>query len=107
MCLSEEKGLCNKENVRYSIKCKTYWDDEDKKKGPIDKRTYIMDGETNRTARIRYNEHRVALEKRDKSNLWDHCVMHHQGEEGKFEYKADRGFHRDSLLKQIDEVRKY
>ena len=35
---SEESGMCNKENVGYSIQCQTCWEDEDKKDGPFKER---------------------------------------------------------------------
>ena len=47
---------------------------------------------------MRCGEHRAALERREKRNLWDHCVLEHGGEEADFKYKVERGFHRDSLL---------
>ena len=61
VCLSEEKGMCNMENVGYSILCSMCWNNEDKLNGPINERKFIMHGETIRTARIRCNEHRAAL----------------------------------------------
>ena len=63
-----------------------------------------MHGETNRTARVRCLEHKSALMRRDNSNLWEHCVAKHGGQQAEFGYKVTRGFHRDSLLRQIDEA---
>ena len=92
--LSEEKGKCNKENAGYSIQCQTCWEDENRKDGSIRDRKFIMHGETARTARVRCSEHQAALERKDKSNLWDHCVLEHGGEEAEFRYKVERCFHR-------------
>ena len=63
-----------------------------------------MHGETNRSARVRCLEHRAALMRGDNSNLWEHCVSKHQGQLAEFGYKVTRNFHRDSLLRQIDEA---
>ena len=63
-----------------------------------------MHGETNRTARVRCNEHRAALQRKDNSNLWEHCVNEHGGQPAEFSYKVVRRFHRDSLLRQIEEA---
>ena len=63
-----------------------------------------MHGETNRTARVRCLEHKSALLRRDNSNLWEHCVKEHDGQPAEFAYKVTRTFHRDSLLRQIDEA---
>ena len=71
---------------------------------PIQDRKFIMHGETNRTARVRCLEHKSALLRRDNSNLWEHCVKEHDGQMASFAYKVTRTFHRDSLLRQIDEA---
>ena len=63
-----------------------------------------MHGETNRRAKIRCSEHQAALEKRENSNLWTHCVKEHGGQQVEFSYKVERRFHRDSLLRQIEEA---
>ena len=65
-----------------------------------------MHGESSRTARVRCLEHRDALERRTGSNLWEHCVLEHGGEEAEFDYKVERKFHRDSLLRQIEEAKR-
>ena len=63
-----------------------------------------MHGETSRTARLRCKEHKADLEIQSKSNLWDHCVLEHGSSLAEFEYRVERTFHRDSLLRQIDEA---
>ena len=63
-----------------------------------------MHGETARTARICCKEHNTALGRRANSNLWEHCLLAHGGHEAEFGYKVSRTFHRDSLLRQIDEA---
>ena len=65
---------------------------------------FIMHGETSQTGRIRCKEHRQALLKKKNSNVWEHCLEHHKGEMAQFEYKVNRNFHRDSLLRQIEEA---
>lgn len=104
ICLTEEKGLCNKENSGYSIQCLTCWNDPSREDKPLKERRFIMHGETNRTARVRCMEHRSALSRKNNSNLWEHCVMEHQGQAAEFGYKVTRNFHRDSLMRQIDEA---
>ena len=104
VCQTEEKGLCCRENAGYSIQCLTCWNDPEKVDRPIQDRKYIMHGETNRTARVRCLEHKSAYMRRDNSNLWEHCVTEHGGQPAEFAYKVTRSFHRDSLLRQIDEA---
>ena len=104
ICQTEEKGKCNKENSGYSIKCKTCWEDPGKKDEPINKRRYVMHGETSRSARVRCKEHKAALGRKKNSNLWDHCVLEHGSVEAEFEYRVERCFHRDSLMRQIEEA---
>ena len=77
VCLTEEKGSCCKENLGYSIQCQTCWTDQNKLDDGIKERKYIMHGETNRTAKVRCSEHRSALQRKDNSNLWEHCVKEH------------------------------
>ena len=104
VCTTEEKGLCCHENAGYSIQCLTCWNDPNKVDKSVKERKYVMHGETNRTARVRCLEHKSALLRRDNSNLWEHCVAQHSGQQAEFGYKVTRGFHRDSLLRQIDEA---
>ena len=63
-----------------------------------------MHGESSRTARVRCTEHKDALARRTNSNLWDHCIVEHGGEEAEFEYRVERSFHRDSMMRQIEEA---
>ena len=103
ICLTTgDKGNCNKENVGYTIKCKTCL--EEKPDQSVKEKRQIMHGETGRTARIRCAEHHEALKRKKNSNLWEHCVTEHGGLQAEFEYKVDRSFHRDSLLRQIEEA---
>ena len=44
------------------------------------------------------------MERKKNPNLWKHCQEHHNGEIANFKYKMHRSFHRDSLLRQIEEV---
>ena len=104
VCLTEEKGLCCSENSGYSIQCLTCWNDPNKIEKSAKERKFVMHGETNRTARVRCLEHKSALTRRDNSNLWEHCVAEHHGQLAEFGYKVTRNFHRDSLLRQIDEA---
>ena len=104
VCQTEEKGQCCRENSGYSIQCETCWEDPERADLPIQDRKFIMHGETNRTARVRCLEHKSALLRRDNSNLWEHCVKEHDGQMASFAYKVTRTFHRDSLLRQIDEA---
>ena len=53
---------------------------------------------------MRCSEHRAALKTREKSNLWNHCVLEHNGEQATFKYKVERKFHKDSMLRQIKET---
>ena len=66
----------------------------------------LMHGETSRTAKIRCKEHRDALLRKKNSNLWEHCEEEHNGEIADFKYKVVRSFHRDSLLRQIEEAKR-
>ena len=88
VCLTEEKGLCCRENAGYSIQCLTCWNDPDKVDRPTKERKNIMHGETNRTARVRCLEHKSALTRRDNSNLWEHCLTEHSGQQAEFAYKG-------------------
>ena len=36
--------------------------------------------------------------------MWEHCVKEHGGQPAEFSYKVGRRFHRDSLLRQIEEA---
>ena len=65
-----------------------------------------MHGETSRTAKVRCKEHKDALMRKKNSNLWEHCQTEHQGEFAEFKYKVQRSFHRDSLLRQIEEAKR-
>ena len=65
-----------------------------------------MHGESSRTAKVRCKEHNDALMRRRNSNLWDHCVLEHQGQIAEFDYKVHRSFNRDSLLRQIEEAKR-
>ena len=80
ICLTEAKGKCNRENSGYSIQCQISIDDQNRKYEPLNKRRYIMHGETARTSRVRCKEHKAALEKKESSNLWDHCNLEHSCE---------------------------
>ena len=51
-------------------------------------------------------EHRDALERKNNSNLWEHCILEHGGEVADFSYRVERKFHRDSLLRQIEEAKR-
>ena len=104
ICQTEDKGKCYKENSGYSIKCKTCWEDPSKRNEPMEKKMYVMHGETSRSARVRCKEHKGALERKKNSNLWEHCILEHGGVEAEFEYKVEMSFHRDSLLRQIEEA---
>ena len=106
ICMTGEQGKCNKENAGYTIQCKTCWESEERKDAPIKQKRYIMHGETSRSARVRCKEHKNALERKEKSNLWEHCVLEHDGNQAEFSYKVERCFHRDSMLRQIDEARR-
>ena len=106
VCNTEERGLCNMENIGYSILCRTCWDDPEKQDEGMKKKKFIMHGETSRTARVRCSEHRDALERRNNSNLWEHCVLEHGSEVADFDYKVERKFHVDSLLRLIDEAKR-
>ena len=64
----------------------------------------MMQGETARSSRIRCKEHKAALERKEASNLWDHCSLEHNGEVAQFSYKVERNFHHDTLLRQIEEA---
>ena len=104
ICQTEDKGKCYKENLGYSIKCKICWEDPSKRNEPMEKKMYVMHGETSRSARVRCKEHKGALERKKNSNLWEHCILEHGGVEAEFEYKVQRSFHKDSLLRQIEEA---
>ena len=104
ICMTGEQGKCNKENAGYTIQWKTCWENEEKKDAPIKQKRYIMHGETSRSARVRWKEHKNALERKEKSNIWEHCVLEHDGNQAELNYKVERSFHRDSMLRQIDEA---
>ena len=106
VCKTEEGGICNKENIGYSIICQTCVKDEDNVDKSLKEKRHIMHGETNRTARIRCLEHKEALDRKRNSNLWEHVLEAHGGrsEEVEFGYKVERKFHRDSLMRQIEEA---
>ena len=63
-------------------------------------RKYIMHSETDRSARVRWKEHKIALDRRESSNLWKHCLLEHDGEEAEFKYEVERNFHQDILKRQ-------
>ena len=104
ICETEDKGLCSKENVGYTVVCNTCA--IEKKDASIKEKRVLMHGETSRTAKIRCKEHRDALLRKKNSNLWEHCEEEHNGEIADFKYKVVRSFHRDSLLRQIEEAKR-
>ena len=65
-----------------------------------------MHGETSRTGKVRCKEHKDALMRKRNSILWEHYQTEHQGELAEFKYKVHRSFHRDSLLRQIEEAKR-
>ena len=104
ICQNEDKGLCSKENIGYTVVCNTC--KSEKKDLPVKQNKFIMHGESSRTAKVRCKEHNDALMRRRNSNLWDHCVLEHQGQIAEFDYKVHRSFNRDSLLRQIEEAKR-
>ena len=78
ICKSGGKGPCSKEGVCYKVTCLKCLE--------LGKKT-TMYGETGRDARIRCAEHSKALENKKKSNLWEHSLAVHSGEE--IEYRFD------------------
>ena len=95
ICLSGGKGPCNREGVCYSITCLKCLD--------VGKKTQMF-GETGRTGRIRCGEHWKALVDKKNSNLWEHCLSVHGGEEVAFRFDVVSSHTGDPLGRQLTEA---
>ena len=95
LCRTGGKGPCNREGVCYKVTCMKCLENEV---------NCQMFGETGRTARIRCGEHMKALKGRKNSNLWEHCVTVHGGEEVNFRYDVMSIHSGDPLKRQLSEA---
>ena len=95
ICLSGGKGPCNKEGVCYRVTCLKCLD--------VGKKSEMF-GETGRTGRIRCGEHWKALLDKKKSNLWEHQVAVHGGEEARFKFDVISSHTGDPLGRQLTEA---
>ena len=96
VCRSDPKGNCWKEGVCYRISCL-----ECAKIG----RKSCMYGETARSGRTRCSEHQKALESKKDSNLWEHIVKFHNGDENvNFQYEIVSVHSGDPLARQLKEA---
>ena len=94
MCECDQRGLCCKEGVGYSICCPVCQQEGS---------SAVMHGETGKSARVRIGQHFEAYENRKNSNLYEHCVEKHDGQDIKFECKVT-GVFKDPLSRQLDEA---
>ena len=104
ICKTKETGRCGKENCGYKIYCKVCRDipNAEGKIIPAE-----MHGETSRSSKIRCKEHHNALKRKKNSNLYEHLVEMHGGDETvEFGYEVTGVFMRDVLGRQLDEARR-
>ena len=104
VCNTKEEGKCRKENCGYKIYCKACKinPDTDGKIVPAE-----MHGETSRSAKVRCKEHYNALKKKKNSNLYEHLIEMHGGDESiEFGYEVTGVFVKDVLGRQLDEARR-
>ena len=95
ICQSGGKGPCSKEGVCYKVTCLKCLE--------FGKKT-IMYGETGRNARIRCAEHAKALGNKKKSNLWEHSLAVHSGEEINYRFDVMSAHSGDPLGRQLSEA---
>ena len=87
------KGMCNKENVKYTITCTENCGRKD-----------VYRGETSYSAYTRGKEQLEMYHNRNPSSaLHNHCENEHQGNRVQFRMDITGTFHRDSTLRQISE----
>ena len=93
VCRDGRKGNCRRGDIKYSVKCQE------------EECECMYHGETSKNAYTRGKEHeadyRLHLE---KSHMWKHCVLDHDGEEQRFSMHIDKTFKKDPLLRQITEA---
>ena len=90
VCATGGKGNCKILNINYQMTCEC--DD-----------TYI--GTTSRGAYTRGKEHADDLEKKkQKSDLWQHCIQKHEGQIKKVKMDVIESFKNDPLLRQVSEA---
>ena len=90
VCTTEGKGNCKAQNANYKITCEC---------------GDVYTGTTTRTSYIRGKEHHKDMsEKKEESDLWEHCVKKHEGNIKKFKMDVIETFKGDPLLRQISEA---
>ena len=95
ICRSGGKGPCNKEGVCYRVTCLKCLE--------IGKKSQMF-GETGRSGRIRCGEHEKALRDKKYSNLWEHSMTVHGGEEVDYRYDIVSVHAGDPLGRQLSEA---
>ena len=104
ICKTKETGRCGKENCGYKIYCKVCRDNPNAEGKIIPAE---MHGETSRSSKIRCREHYNALKRKKNSNLYEHLVDMHGGDETvEFGYEVTGVFMKDVLGRQLDEARR-
>ena len=92
VCTTGGKGNCKTLDVNYFMTCENCEHDG------------IYKGTTTRGGYIRGKEHIGDMEsKRDKSDMWRHCVEKHNGEIRDFRMDIVDTFKRDPMLRQVTE----
>jgi len=85
------KGNCKALNVNYRMTC--------------EEGNGYYTGTTTRSAYVRGNEHQTLLQdKKEKSDLWEHCKEKHGNQIKTFKMDVIETFRRDPLLRQVTEA---
>ena len=93
VCRNGNKGNCRRNDIKYHVECQR------------ENCGKIYHGETSKNAYTRGREHEADYRLHsEKSHMWKHCVLDHDGEEQTFTMHIDKTFRKDPLLRQITEA---